>query len=64
MSLPRASNGRDAAIHRASEERDWQSGSFPDSQWIATPFRLAMTRRNQGTGQIQTHELLIARLGG
>ena len=44
MSLRGTTNGRDAAIHRVSEERVRQCGSFVDSQWIATPFRLAMTR--------------------
>ena len=44
MSLRGTTNGREAAIHRVSEERVRQCGSFVDSQWIATPCRLAMTR--------------------
>ena len=43
LSLQGATNGSDAAIHHVSKYAFGQCGSLAGSQWIATPFRLAMT---------------------
>jgi hypothetical protein len=57
VSLRGATNGRDAAIHRVSKYAYGECGSVTGSQWIATPFRLAMTRREDAL----PHGSVIAR---
>ena len=43
LSLRGGNEVSDAAIHRVSKNASGECGSLTEDQWIATPFRLAMT---------------------
>jgi hypothetical protein len=52
VSLRGGTNGRDAAIHRVSQDAYGVGRSLTGSQWIATGYALAMTRRSESAGRL------------